>query len=817
MYKLQVHSDIDLEQLTLHWQFDLKTGLFNSDEDLIKILNPGKNSLALPQLFAAFDRRRVNELKRAFKSVIDAKELYSTAILINISDKRYLVNLSFDYTQNKQNIIIGKIVFLIAFPSVDEEDELVKILFNRASHAILIADKNHVIIKANELFLKNSGYLQDELIGKRANILKSGQYTKEFYQKLWQIVDTERYWAGEILLKSKQGDIYAHDIKIQRIELSQNNYFYIAESKKLDYSTQILANNPLDLRLSQNCVLSKENFIEKMNEKFSTLVKNDTIVVAAFNVTLLQKVSDSMLKWLISQRFSESNSTGYIGEISNDIFIGMWVVEKSADKVNSLIQNMLSILSGGAQASELDFISIIHMGVSVLSIDAKTTQQLITHSVQTLITNPNQNASSINYFDPRLSKRFNKRKTLSRLLYKALQDDQLEVYYQPIADIKSMCIVKFEALMRITLDTEIEYNTQELIEIAEQYGWIDKIDTAVSHIALRDIKKIRQHYLIDDIGITINRSLSNDKISNCCLKDTLKLLTSTDIDLNTVTIELTESALFDNLNRQRIWVEKIRALGASVALDDFGTGYSSFTYLNKLPVNIVKIDRSFVTDITLNSNEYMMIEMLCRLTHKMGGKVIAEGIENENELLLLSRAKVDMLQGYIFSKPMSLKSILNSPRNPIKPELLDLCFKPLNIIANEIMCTDFFTISSDQRLLEAKQIFSNNSIEFLLVLEKNKCIGILTRANLDKALSPYLDTQSEQHRDLLTLEKRIHQVINKTFYAFEETSLVLEIEQVLLEEANEIIVLNDDLGHCSGVITAKDILNHHYRCSIEAL
>ena len=127
------------------------------------------------------------------------------------------------------------------------------------------------------------------------------------------------------------------------------------------------------------------------------------------------------------------------------------------------------------------------MGASVLSVDAKSTQQLLSHSVQILITSPNKNESEINYFDPRLSKRFNKRKTLSKLLYKALKANKIEVYYQPIADIKEMCIVKFEALMRITLDTDISYNTQELIEIAEQYGWVDKIDMAVTKIALQDI------------------------------------------------------------------------------------------------------------------------------------------------------------------------------------------------------------------------------------------------------------------------------------------------------------------------------------------
>ncbi|WP_413701253.1 EAL domain-containing protein [Psychromonas sp. KJ10-10] len=527
-------------------------------------------------------------------------------------------------------------------------------------------------------------------------------------------------------------------------------------------------------------------------------------------MTLLQKVSESMLKWLIAQRFIESKHIGTLGEISNDMFIGMWVVEKNADKVNALLQNMLKVLSGGNQANELDLISIINMGASVLSVDAKSTQQLITHSVQILITSPNKNESVINYFDPRLSKRFNKRTTLSKLLYKALLAEKIEVYYQPIADIEKMCIVKFEALMRINLDTEITYNTQELIEIAEQYGWVDKIDMMVTKIALQDIKKIRKHYLKDDIGITINRSLSNDKVSNCCLEDTLKLLVKSETDLNLVTIELTESALFENLDRQRTWVEKLRKLGVSVALDDFGTGYSSFTYLNKLPVNIVKIDRSFVTNITLNSNEYMMIEMLCRLTHKMGGKVIAEGIETEEELLLISRAKVDMLQGYLFSKPISLKQIISGPRNPVKAELLDMCYQQQYAFANGVMNEEFYSIASDERLLEAKEAFAEYDTDYLVVLEKRRCVGVLARSELNKALSPYLGTKSEQKRDLLTLEKRIHQVMRKEIFTFKENTPVEEIEKTLLENTNEVIIIHNDLKHCVGIITANIMFNHKY-------
>ncbi|WP_413701252.1 PAS domain-containing protein [Psychromonas sp. KJ10-10] len=278
MQKSQTHPETEMENMVFHWQFDLKSGLFTCDDELSQLLNPGKSKFTLPQLFSVFDRRRVGEIKVNFKEVIDNHSLFSTSILINITDKRFLVNLSFEHAENKTNVINGKIAFLVEFPSIDEEDELVKVLFNRASNAILITDKNLIIIKANEQLLRHSGYQHEELIGQHLSLLSSEQYTKEFYQKLWNIVDTEKFWTGELLAKNKKGEIGAHDVKMLRIELSPNNHFYMAESKKLDFSTQFLASDPLDARLNKNNLLSKEEFTQKVDEQFKLLTKNETIV-----------------------------------------------------------------------------------------------------------------------------------------------------------------------------------------------------------------------------------------------------------------------------------------------------------------------------------------------------------------------------------------------------------------------------------------------------------------------------------------------------------------------------------------------------------
>jgi len=314
----------------------------------------------------------------------------------------------------------------------------------------------------------------------------------------------------------------------------------------------------------------------------------------------------------------------------------------------------------------------------------------------------------------------------------------------------------------------------------------------VTKIALNALPQLQQHFSCPDITMSINRSLANDKKTQSCLQETLNVLKESNADLSKVIIELTESAVFQDIDQQAVWVQKLRDLGVKIANDDFGTGYSSFTYINKLPISYIKIDRSFVSNLTLNSHEYTRIEMQCTFAHKIGAKVIAEGVETKDELALLSRAKVDQLQGSLLGRTISLADILAQKTRTYSKDLKELIYSETCNTLREVTIKVFSINTPEQRLASIKVKIENADLSHVLIMENRKCIGILHSADMYAALSPYLGTKAEQHRDTLTLDKRAHQIMKKEFHSLNINTSIEETEQIFLGFPRSIIVLTGE-------------------------
>lgn len=801
----------------LCWQFNIYKKELKYDPQLAVFLGYTKDhKLNIHQLVDSFDSYPAIEVKKLLKKVMVYGEYEIPSVIISSPKQRYLAKLSLHYQGSKVGIIEGKIQFSQQLLNNIEESQLLRVLFNNAQTGLIITDINHKILMVNERFCKETGYAKIELLGQDCSILRSDRYGYEFYKNLWTYVDCNYFWSGELLIKGKSNNAFAHKIQLQRIKISDSAHVYTISSNKLDTSVELLRDQVVAYNENLH-IPGKKEFTKKLEQVHQKLSRNKTIALAAFNVTSLQTTSKETVKWLISQRFNAANSGGHLGLINDDIFAAYWVIDKNADKINLLLHKTLQELTGGDEIDlNLGLTYTINMGVSVLAIDASSLQHLLSHSVQTLIANPHKNESSLFYFDRRLAKRFNRKEILTNLLKKALTSKTIEVYYQPIIELATMRVHKFEALFRIHLDTELDYDTQELINIAEEYEWIEHIDSMVTKIAVGTLPIIQKHYQSENIEIAINRSLASERIKYSCLEDTLNTLLAADIDLTKVTIELSDSGLFDDMGKQKFWVEKLRENGVKISIDDFATGYSSFSYLNKLPVNFIKIDRSFVTGVTIDSNEYAMIEMLCKLAHKMGAKVIAGGVESSDELTLLSRAKVDMLQGYFFSKPVSLQNLTKSIPLYYKEFTKHLYQEPV-LTARDIMLREFMQIKLDDKIELAKSIIANSNSSYLIVTENSKCHGILHSAQVDAALSPYLGTKSEQTRDLATLQKRAHQVMSKEFYSLHFNSPLQDIKEIFAQQHNAVIIVTGDAGVCIGVITISEVLDnintYGFRCN----
>lgn len=792
----------------LCWQFNIYEKKLKCDPQLAIFLGFTKdNKPGIQHLFNAFNNNQKIELKSLLKQVMVRGEYEIAPVVITNQKQRYLAKLSLHYQGSKAGIIEGRIQFLQQLLNNAEENQLLRILFNNAQTGLIITDTKHKILMVNQQFCQETGYAKNELLGQYCSILRSDRYSDEFYKNLWEYVNSNNFWSGELLIHNKSEGAFAHKVQLQRIKLSDCAHVYTISSSKLDISVELFTEQTFANSQNQH-IPDKDEFTKKLSQVHHKLSRNKTITLAAFSVKPLQTTSQETLKWLISQRFNAANSSGHLGLINDGIFAAYWVIDKNADKINLLLHKVLQKLTGGDEIElNLGLTYTINMGISVLAVDASSPQNLLSHSVQTLIANPAKNVSSLFYFDRRLAKRFNKKEILTNLLKKALTSKSIEVYYQPIVELSTMRIHKFEALFRIHLDTELEYDTQELISIAEEYEWIEHIDSMVTKIAVSTLPIIQKHYQCENIEIAINRSLASERMKYSCLEDTLNTLLATNIDLAQVTIELSNSGLFEDMDKQKFWVEKLQENGVKISIDDFATGYSSFSYLNKLPINFIKIDRSFVKGITLDSNEYAMIEMLCKLAHKIGAKVIAGGVENSDELTLLSRAKVDMLQGYFFSKPVSLQNLTKSIPLYYKEFVKHLYQEP-QLTARDIMLREFPTIKLDDKIELAKSILANSNSSDLIVTENSKCHGILRAAQVDAALSPYLGTKSEQTRDLATLQKRAHQIMNKEFHSIHFSTPLQQVNDIFAQHHDAVIIVTGDAGVCIGVITISQVLDN---------
>lgn len=243
--------------------------------------------------------------------------------------------------------------------------------------------------------------------------------------------------------------------------------------------------------------------------------------------------------------------------------------------------------------------------------------------------------------------------TLTNELKTAIENDEIEVYYQPMVDQKTNRTIAAEALARWNHPELGFISPEEFIPMAERTGAIRRLTLSVLKRAMLDCKQWQN--LGYDMMVAVN-------ISTHCLQDhsfpekLIQLLQDTGISAKSIELEITETALMQDLSRARQVLDKLHKTGFKLSIDDFGTGFSSLAYLKELPVDTLKIDKSFVFDMANNENDTAIIQTVIELAHNFNCKVIAEGVENKRTLKQLQTLGSDIAQGYLFSKPIPLEA-----------------------------------------------------------------------------------------------------------------------------------------------------------------
>ncbi|MCM1991640.1 putative bifunctional diguanylate cyclase/phosphodiesterase [Oceanirhabdus seepicola] len=359
---------------------------------------------------------------------------------------------------------------------------------------------------------------------------------------------------------------------------------------------------------------------------------------------------DFFLK-VISERIKSCLPTNSIfSRYSGDEFIVLLYDIENINDVKSLANKILQVLSKKIKVMNHEFFISASSGITVFPDHGKSFEEIFMFAEIAMNKAKELGKNRCIVFNKSMNEEIIQRVLLEKSMYEAIKNKEFIIAYQLQKDLKSDSFTGAEALVRWRHPEKGLIPPNEFIPLAEETGLIIPIGELILREACKKIKNI-QVKGIKDFSISVNVSSVQLKSPNF-IGSVKNILNEIDLDPKLLTLEITESILMESLAPNIKKIEELRALGIKIALDDFGTGYSSFNYIIKLPIDILKIDKSFIDEIHTNQKEKLIVGGIISVAKKLNFNVVAEGVENIEQLEILKEQNCDKIQGYIFSKPV---------------------------------------------------------------------------------------------------------------------------------------------------------------------
>ncbi|MGF1761037.1 EAL domain-containing protein [Photobacterium sagamiensis] len=560
-----------------------------------------------------------------------------------------------------------------ATTSVETERQLsrAKVVFDNTSECILITDNNNRIISVNHAFERTTGYKQHELLGLSPSVLSSGLHDKEYYQSLWLSLQTKGCWKGEVWNRRKSGEIYPEETSINVIKDSDGSVVnYVAvfrdishwkkAEEQLTFFAYYDALTGLVNRRSFTERVEKQSKQVKMNNQVFAILFIDMDDFKSINDLYGHDFGDRVLAQIADRLkliFPEHDN---ICRYGGDEF-SVLLPNVNAEQASELAQEVNRAIAEPINIDDIEVNTTVSIGISAYPDSGLTHHALLKNADYAMYNMKGQGRNGVCLYDHQLQTQDILKLQLRDRLKKAIAEQTLSVCYQPIIHTQTGRIVKFEALARWHDDIQGDISPAVFIPIAEKYGLINQLGMLVLHQACQDLKKI--HTLgYDSICCSINRSVKEfiNRGQDECICDVIQQY---ELPNSSIVIEITETTASKESRYIHDVLARFKDRGIKVALDDFGTGYSSLGAIVDLRPDIIKIDRSFITEIESNSGSQTLVSLVLELSHKLGIKVVAEGVETKAQLDLLMGMNCHYIQGFYVSRAKPIDACINMLMN----------------------------------------------------------------------------------------------------------------------------------------------------------
>jgi diguanylate cyclase (GGDEF)-like protein/PAS domain S-box-containing protein len=549
-----------------------------------------------------------------------------------------------------------------------EAQQLARMVYDHSSEAMMVTDPNGVIIITNPAFTTLTGYTLEEVKGKTSKILQSGKHNDHFYRIMWQTINKNGTWQGELWNKRKNGELYPERLTINTIfnhdgtphrrvalfsdiSLHKETEERIWKQANFDSLTNLPNRRMFYDRLSQEI---KKSHHAKLP---LALLFLDLDHFKEVNDSLGHDMGDILLQETTQRLISCVRESDTIARLGGDEFTIILSALKDISVIERIAKSILQTLSMPFELNgQLAYISA-SIGITLYPDDATDTDKLIKQADQAMYAAKNHGRNRYHYFTPAMQEVAQKRLAMISDLHLALKQQQFHLLYQPIINLNTGNVHKAEALVRWQHPTKGLIYPADFILLAEEMGIIVTLGKWIFSEASTQAAiwtKISPNF-----QMSINTSPLQFQRNIGIIEDWMPQLKQLGLSGRNLIIEITEGLLVDAAIPIQQQLLAFRDNGIQVAIDDFGTGYSSLSYLKKFDIDYIKIDQSFVQNIQHNSNDLALCEAIVLMAHKLGIKVIAEGVETVEQRDLLITMGCDYGQGYFFSHPLSADEFTN--------------------------------------------------------------------------------------------------------------------------------------------------------------
>lgn len=531
------------------------------------------------------------------------------------------------------------------------------------STTVSITDLNGDILYVNDLFCEISQYEREELIGQNHRIVNSKYHSKEYFQQMWTTIKSGHIWKGEVCNKAKDETIWWADATIIPFLDEEGNPFqYIAvrsditKRKKMEEEIHHMAyydflTNLPNKTLFESRFEQKYEQARKINNEFYLLILHLN-GIRFVNHSLGTEMGDQLLKEaaLHLNRFFNQNET--LSRLEGNEF-ALTFLNTSNEDIQKIAEDIIQLFEQPFCMNEYELYLTANIGISTYPDSGDTVRSLMKNAYSALNQAKKIGVNNYQIFSPSMDIGSYKRFMLKNDLRKAVKNNEFFLVYQPRIDPRTNHIIGAEALIRWEHPKWGVVSPNEFILLAEEEGLIVSIGERVLLYACQQ-NKAWQEAGLTPITISVNFSVHQFLQTNM-IEMVDGILKRTGLDSKWLEIEITETVLMKDEPTVFSKIERLKKMNIKIAIDDFGTGYAALSSLKKLKANTLKIDRSFIIGIPHESDSSEIVSAIIHLAQKLKIRTVAKGVETVEQLNLLKKINCDEIQGYLYSRPITIQ------------------------------------------------------------------------------------------------------------------------------------------------------------------